>query len=69
MTRTEILPDNGTMTKGEETLRESEEKYRDLANLLPQVVFETDEKGILTFVNRELYGEIECNKGSGRQPG
>ncbi|MBW1852718.1 MAG: response regulator, partial [Deltaproteobacteria bacterium] len=36
----------------EETLRESEKKYRELADLLPQVVFETDEKATLTFANR-----------------
>ncbi len=43
----------------QETLRKSEERYRDLADSLPQVVFETDEKGTLTFVNRnafELFG-------------
>ncbi|HVN72521.1 MAG TPA: PAS domain S-box protein [Desulfomonilia bacterium] len=33
-------------------LRESEERFRDLANLLPETVFETDEAGRLTFVNQ-----------------
>jgi len=33
-------------------LQESEEKYRQLSELLPQIVFETDEKGNLTFTNR-----------------
>ncbi len=32
-------------------LRESEEKYRDLANLLPQIMFEVNNKNILTFIN------------------
>jgi len=32
-------------------LRESEEKYRDLANLLPQIMFEVDNKNRLTFIN------------------
>jgi len=36
----------------EEALRESEEKYRDLVDLLPQTIFEIDEKGNLTFTNR-----------------
>ncbi|RLG25207.1 hypothetical protein DRN77_00640 [Methanosarcinales archaeon] len=33
-------------------LKESEAKFRDLTELLPQTVFETDEKGNLTFANR-----------------
>lgn len=36
-------------------LRESEEKYRELANSLPQIVFETDEKGTITFTNRNAF--------------
>jgi PAS domain S-box-containing protein len=32
-------------------LRESEEKYRDLANLLPQMMFESDSSNRLTFIN------------------
>jgi PAS domain S-box-containing protein len=45
--------------RGEEALRESEKRYKDLAELLPQVVFETDDKANLTFTNRrafELFG-------------
>lgn len=38
--------------QAEQALRESENKYRDLAELLPQTVFEADEKGDFTFVNR-----------------
>ncbi|KYC53234.1 MAG: sensory histidine kinase AtoS [Candidatus Methanofastidiosum methylothiophilum] len=33
-------------------LKESEEKYRELANSLPEIVFETDEKGKITLVNK-----------------
>ena len=43
----------------ERVLRESEKKYRQLADLLPQTVFETDEIGNLTFANRiafDLFG-------------
>jgi len=36
-------------------LRESEERFRDLAESLPQVVFETDAHGQITFVNRMGY--------------
>jgi PAS domain S-box-containing protein len=36
----------------EDALRKSEEKYRDLAELLPLSIFEMDDKGMLTFVNR-----------------
>jgi len=41
--------------RAEKALRESEEKFRELCDLLPQVVFETDEKGDLTFANRVAY--------------
>jgi PAS domain S-box-containing protein len=39
----------------ETALRESNDKYRELADLLPQIVFETDEKGQLTFVNKHAF--------------
>ncbi|UCF72315.1 MAG: diguanylate cyclase [Deltaproteobacteria bacterium] len=37
--------------RAEEALRESEGKYRELADLLPQTVFEIDERGKFTFAN------------------
>lgn len=37
--------------KAEEILRESEQKYRELANCLPDIVFETDLNGRLEFAN------------------
>lgn len=43
----------------EEMLRESEKRYHDLADFLPQTVFEMDENGRLEFVNRygiEMFG-------------
>lgn len=46
--RTEIN-ERGEM---EQALRESEERFRDLIDLLPVFVYETDEKGSFTFVNR-----------------
>ena len=39
----------------QETLMESEKRYRELADSLPQIVFETDEDGTLTFVNRNAF--------------
>lgn len=39
----------------EDRLKESEKKYRDLANLLPQTICETDIRGNLTFVNNNAF--------------
>ena len=41
--------------RAEEALRESEERFRELAELLPQIICETDERGNLTFVNRKAF--------------
>lgn len=38
-----------------EELIKSEKKYKDLANLLPQIVYEIDLNGKLTFVNQHAY--------------
>jgi PAS domain S-box-containing protein len=38
-------------SKAETAILESEKKYKDLANLLPQIVFEIDDLGFFTFVN------------------
>nr|MDA3797946.1 PAS domain S-box protein [Kiritimatiellia bacterium] len=46
----------------EEQLKESERKFKDMANLLPQIIFETDENGILTYINEvsfKLFGYSE----------
>jgi PAS domain S-box-containing protein len=37
--------------KAEESLRENEQRYRELANCLPEIVFETDLNGKLEFAN------------------
>ena len=52
----------------EDALKHSEERFRDIANLLPETVFESDENGILTFVNQgslEQFGftQAEVDKG------
>ena len=54
--------------RAEKTLQESEKKYRDLAELLPQTIFETDLNGNITFVNHIghqifVYTPEELNKG------
>lgn len=41
--------------QAEEKLRESEERFRELTEPLPQVVFETDIKGKFTFLNRHIF--------------
>ena len=51
-----------------EALVESEKKFKDLSNLLPQIVYETDLQGNLTFINKiglETFGysENEFKKG------
>jgi PAS domain S-box-containing protein len=38
--------------KAEEILRRSEQRYRELANFLPEIVFETDITGKITFFNQ-----------------
>lgn len=41
--------------KVEEALRESQERFRELAELLPETIFETDITGRLTFVNKNAF--------------
>jgi PAS domain S-box-containing protein len=54
--------------KAEEALRLSEERFRELADLLPQTVFEIDQDAYLTFSNRQGfemtgYGPQDIEKG------
>ncbi len=45
-----------------EALNESERRFRELAEMLPQVIFETDTSGMLTYANRiafEMFGYAE----------
>ncbi len=52
----------------ESALKDSEERFRDLADLLPQTIFETDLEGTFTFMNRHAaivfgYGQEDVKKG------
>jgi two-component system cell cycle sensor histidine kinase/response regulator CckA len=54
-----IYQDISERKRVEDALRESEKIYKELADSLPQPVFETDERGDLTFANRyafDLFG-------------
>lgn len=41
--------------RAEQALRDSEEKFREIAELLPEAVYETDTEGVITFANRKAY--------------
>jgi PAS domain S-box-containing protein len=41
--------------KAVEAIRKSEERYRELANSLPEIVFEADVEGKLTFFNKRAF--------------
>lgn len=43
------------LAQSEKAQRESQENYRELANSLPQIVFETDVKGRITFANQNAF--------------
>ena len=44
--------------KAEEIVRKSEERYRELANSLPETVFEADLTGRITFLSQRAFGII-----------
>ncbi len=52
----------------EEQLREGVRRYKDLVDSLPEVIFEMDERGAITYVNRnglELFGYDEDDVATG----
>ncbi len=54
-----IIRDITERKQAEEELKESEKRFKELADLLPQVIFEMDEKGLLIFVNKFAYEMFE----------
>jgi len=48
--------------RAEEELHQSEKRFRGLADSLPQIVFETDEKGLITFANRNAFDYFSYTK-------
>ncbi|MCK7530313.1 MAG: PAS domain-containing protein [Marinilabiliales bacterium] len=47
-----IQTDISSLKETESKLKESQEKYKDLLTLLPEIVYECDTNGIVTFVNQ-----------------
>lgn len=43
---------NRKLAKFNSSLKESEKKFKDLSDLLPQMIYETDKNGILTYTNK-----------------
>jgi PAS domain S-box-containing protein len=63
-----VIRDISIYRKAEDALKRSEQRYKDLADSLPQIVFETDINGILTFANKSAldimgYSKEEFSKG------
>ncbi len=50
-----IIRDIGDRKRREEDLKRSEQRFRELSDLLPQTVFEMDLEGQLTFANRKAF--------------
>jgi len=48
----DLKKENEARRRTEEALRASEVKFREMTNLLPQIVFEIDTEGIITYVNK-----------------
>ncbi len=53
-----VIKDISERKQALQALEESEARFRELADLLPQVVFETDEQGRLTLVNRNAFAAL-----------
>jgi PAS domain S-box-containing protein len=57
-----LVSDITKRKKAEESLKKSEQKYREFANSLPEIVFEADDKGKITFVNNQVVEIIGYSK-------
>ena len=52
----ELEKEIARLKKYGESIKESEKRYKELVNLLPQIVFETDKRGNITFANYHAFG-------------
>jgi PAS domain S-box-containing protein len=50
-----VARDVTEVVRADETIRDNEQRFRDLAELLPQTIYEMDLEGRLTFVNRSAF--------------
>ena len=50
-----VLADITEQKQAEEDLRDSEQRFRELAEMFPEIIFETNLKGDLTFVSKRAY--------------
>jgi PAS domain S-box-containing protein len=58
----ELEKEIAKLKKYGESIKESKEKYKELVNLLPQIVFETDRDGNITFANYQAFGMLGYTK-------
>lgn len=63
-----LIEDITVMRRNQEALLQSTQRFRELADLLPQTVFETDRKGLITYSNKAGfvtfgYSRIELKRG------
>ncbi len=54
-----IIRDITERKRGDDRLKESERKYRDIAELLPQGIYECDLKGTVTYSNKRLFEMLQ----------